>query len=84
MKKKIFVSLLATLMLSSVYLCACPAVCESSADRISNERERRRDPAIEAFRQGLRELGYVEGKMSWSITGMLKGDLSHCRSWLKN
>ena len=63
MKKKIFVSLLATSGAEFGLSRARPAVDENSADRISNERERRRGyPSTEAFRQGLRELGYVEGK----------------------
>ena len=60
MKKKIFVSLLATLMLSSVY----PARAQqpTKVPRIGFLTTAAGDPSAEAFRQGLRELGYVEGK----------------------
>ena len=60
MKKKLFVSLLATLMLSSVY----PARAQQPAKvpRIGFLTSAAGDPSAEAFRQGLRELGYVEGR----------------------
>jgi len=60
MKRKIFVSLLATLMLSSVY----PARAQrpTKVPRIGFLTTAAGDPSAEAFRQGLRELGYVEGK----------------------
>jgi len=39
---------------------------------------------LEAFRQGLRELGYIEGKTSSSSTGILTGEPSECPRWLRN
>ena len=49
--------------LGSDLSCRGAAADENSADRIPNCYLPYRYPArIEAFRQGLRELGYVEGK----------------------
>jgi putative ABC transport system substrate-binding protein len=60
MKKKIFVSLLATSLLSCVYL--AEAQQPAKIPRIGFLTSASRDPATEALRQGLREFGYVEGK----------------------
>jgi putative ABC transport system substrate-binding protein len=62
MKKKIFVSLLATLMLSSVHLACAQQSAKIPRIGFLTSGSAAGDPAIEAFRQGLRELGYVEGK----------------------
>jgi putative tryptophan/tyrosine transport system substrate-binding protein len=62
MKKKILVSLLATLMLSSVY----PARAQQQPTRVPRigflTTGGAENPSTLSFRQGLRELGYVEGK----------------------
>jgi putative ABC transport system substrate-binding protein len=60
MKKKIFVSLLATLMLSPIYLAR--AQQPPKIPRIGFLTTAAGDPSAEAFREGLRELGYVEGR----------------------
>src|SRR5262249_44727821 len=63
MKRKILVSLLPILILNFVYLVAAeqpkkvPQIGYLSGASLSAIRDR-----IEAFRQGLRELGYVDGK----------------------
>ena len=60
MKKKILIFLLATMLLASVYL--AEAQQPPKVPRIGFLTSAAGDPAIEAFRQGFRELGYVEGK----------------------
>src|SRR5262245_58320760 len=60
MKKKIFVSLLTASLLSTVYLAY--AQQPSKVPRIGFLTSAAEDPGTEAFRQGLRELGYVERK----------------------
>src|SRR5215831_9981639 len=60
MKKKILIFLLATMLLASVYL--AEAQQPPKVPRIGFLTSAAGDPAIEAFRHGLRELGYVEGK----------------------
>jgi hypothetical protein len=62
MKKKIFVSLLATLMLSSVYPARVQQPTQVPRIGFLTSGSAAGDPAIEAFRQGLRELGHSEGK----------------------
>jgi putative tryptophan/tyrosine transport system substrate-binding protein len=60
MKKKTFVSFLAMLLLTSLYIAR--AQQSSKVPRIGFLTSAAGDPAIDAFRQSLRELGYVEGK----------------------
>ena len=60
MKKKIFVSLLPTLVLT--FVCLARAQQPAKVPRIGFLTTATGDPGTEAFRQGLRELGYVEGK----------------------
>ena len=60
MKKKILIFLFATMLLASVYL--AEAQQPPKVPRIGFLTSAAADPAIEAFRQGFRELGYVEGK----------------------
>jgi len=60
MKKKILIFLLATMLLASVYL--AEAQQPAKVPRIGFLTSAAGDPATEALRQGLRELGYVEGK----------------------
>ena len=62
MKKKIFVSLLPTLVLT--FVCLARAQQPAKVPRIGFLTTATGDPGTEAFRQGFRELGYVEGKMS--------------------
>jgi putative ABC transport system substrate-binding protein len=60
MKKRIFFPLLTTLMLSAVYV--AHAQQPAKVPRIGFLTSAAGDPGTEAFRQGLRELGYIEGK----------------------
>jgi putative tryptophan/tyrosine transport system substrate-binding protein len=60
MKKNIFVSLLPTLILT--FACLARAQQPTKVPRIGFLTSASGDPATEALRQGLRELGYVEGK----------------------
>jgi putative ABC transport system substrate-binding protein len=62
MRKKIFVSLLPTLVLT--FVCLARAQQPAKVPRIGflTTGTLGRYPSAEAFRQGLRELGYVEGK----------------------
>jgi putative ABC transport system substrate-binding protein len=60
MKEKIFISLLPTLLLASFYI--ADAQQPTKVPRIGFLTSASGDPATEALRQGLRELGYVEGK----------------------
>src|SRR5215475_11836568 len=60
MKKKILIFLVATMLLASVYL--AEAQQPPKIPRIGFLTSVAGDPATEAFRQSLRELGYVEGK----------------------
>src|SRR5262249_43737113 len=60
MKKKILIFLLATMLLASVYL--AEAQQPPKVPRIGFLTSAAGDPAVEAFRQSLRELGYVERK----------------------
>ena len=64
MNKKIVLSLLATLILASIHLAEAqqarkvPRIGHVSGSGDANNPE----PSVEAFRQGLRDLGYIEGK----------------------
>jgi len=61
MKKKIFVSLIQTLVLT--FVCRAAAQQPAKVPRIGFlTTGAAGSPSAEAFRQGLRELGYVEGK----------------------
>jgi putative tryptophan/tyrosine transport system substrate-binding protein len=60
MKKKIFVSLIQTLVLT--FVCRAAAPQPTKIPRIGFLTTTARAPSTEYFRQGLRELGYVEGK----------------------
>jgi putative ABC transport system substrate-binding protein len=63
MIKKTFVSLLTTFLLATISLAeAQPAKKVFRIGSLSGNRSSPMPPNIEAFRQGLRELGYVEGK----------------------
>ena len=59
MNKKIVVSFLATLLLVSVHLAEAQKPAKVARIGVLSGPP---DPGVEAFRQGLRELGYVEGK----------------------
>jgi putative ABC transport system substrate-binding protein len=73
-KKKIFLSLLAPLLLPSVYLAAAqqpktvPRIGYVSGFGDLNDP----GPQVVAFRQGLRDLGYIEGKTSWLSIATLR------------
>ena len=64
MARKLSIFIFVTVIHASVLFAAGAAANESPADRISDRRlPLPAIPArIEAFRQGLRELGYIEGK----------------------
>jgi ABC-type uncharacterized transport system substrate-binding protein len=62
MKKNIFISFIAALLLTSVYLADAQQPAKVPRIGFLTSGSAAGDPAAEAFRQGLRELGYVEGK----------------------
>jgi putative tryptophan/tyrosine transport system substrate-binding protein len=62
MKKKISLFLLPTLVLTFVYPARAQQPTKIPRIGFLTSGSAAGDPAIEAFRQGLRELGYVEGK----------------------
>jgi putative ABC transport system substrate-binding protein len=62
MKKKIFLSVVATLILASVYLAEAQQPGKIPRIGFLSPFSPGPDPRVEAFRQGLRDLGYMEGQ----------------------
>ena len=82
MSGKIFIWLLATILLTTAPLAQAqqpgkvPRIGYLSASSLSNQATR-----IEAFRRGLRELGYMEGKNASveNLVGNIESDLIYHR-----
>jgi putative ABC transport system substrate-binding protein len=65
MKTKILVNTLAALILTTIHLVEAQQQAKVSRIGFLGSTSRSSNPTgIEAFRQGLRDLGYVEGKKS--------------------